>query len=291
MKYITIQLMGGLGNQLFQIFTIISLSLNNKIPFKFNYTDILTIGIHRPTYWNTFLYSLKPFTQPNFNTHNYLIYREPNFNFNSINISNYISQIKTHGLILYGYFQSYKYFQERFYDILKLIKFKEQQTIIKEKYSNYFNFKDSIIISLHFRLGDYKDKQDCHPIVNENYYIDSLNKIVNKLDYKKLIILYFCEKEDNNIVLDKIDKINNSRISQESHEYSFVKVDDTICDWEQMILMSCCHHNIIANSSFSWWGAYLNQNPDKIVCYPSVWFGDKLKNDTIDMFPDEWIKV
>lgn len=290
MKYITIHLMGGLGNQLFQIFTTISLSLNNKIPFIFNYTDVLTTGIHRPTYWNTFLYSIKPFTVPNLNTHNYLTYKEPNFKFNSINIETYINENKKDGLFLYGYYQSYKYFQERYYDILKLLEFKEKQNIIKEKYSNYFNFEDGIIISLHFRLGDYKKKQHCHPIINEKYYIDSLNKIVNKLNinYKKITILYFCEKEDNNIVLDKINKINNSQTSQ---KYTFIKVDDTICDWEQMILMSCCHHNIIANSTFSWWGAYLNENPDKIVCYPSVWFGDKLKHDTKDLFPDKWIKV
>ena len=59
-----------------------------------------------------------------------------------------------------------------------------------------------------------------------------------------------------------------------------------------MVLMSCCEHNIIANSSFSWWGAYFNDNPEKIVCYPSVWFGPKLQNKkTEDMFPKDWKKI
>ena len=53
--------------------------------------------------------------------------------------------------------------------------------------------------------------------------------------------------------------------------------------------MSLCSHNIIDNISFSWWGAYFNGNKDKIVCYPSVWFGPKLANkDTSDLCPDSW---
>jgi len=52
-----------------------------------------------------------------------------------------------------------------------------------------------------------------------------------------------------------------------------------------------CDHNIIANSTFSWWGAYLNQNPSKIVCYPGTWFGPALKHDTRDLFPTDWVKM
>ena len=65
-----------------------------------------------------------------------------------------------------------------------------------------------------------------------------------------------------------------------------------IQDWEQLLLMSLCNHNIIANSTFSWWGAYFNTNPGKIVCYPSVWFGSKcINNSTRDLFPENWIKI
>ena len=56
-----------------------------------------------------------------------------------------------------------------------------------------------------------------------------------------------------------------------------------------MIYLSSCQHNIIANSTFSWWGAYLNQNKHKIVTYPSIWFG--FNANTSDLFPTDWIKI
>jgi hypothetical protein len=59
-----------------------------------------------------------------------------------------------------------------------------------------------------------------------------------------------------------------------------------------MLIMSCCNHNIIANSSFSWWGAYLNGFQEKIVCFPSAWFGEALNNyNHIDMIPGDWIQI
>ena len=66
--------------------------------------------------------------------------------------------------------------------------------------------------------------------------------------------------------------------------------DGKLEDFEELILMSHCQHNIIANSSFSWWGAWLNNNPNKIVMAPKQWFITK-KMNTIDLIPDSWIKI
>ena len=94
----------------------------------------------------------------------------------------------------------------------------------------------------------------------------------------------FVKKKDNNIVEKKI-----TILKEKFPQLTFIKASDEKEDWEQMLMMSCCEHNIIANSSFSWWGAYFNGNEDKIVCYPNVWFGPKLANkDTGDLCPNSW---
>jgi len=59
-----------------------------------------------------------------------------------------------------------------------------------------------------------------------------------------------------------------------------------------MLLMSCCNHHIIANSSFSWWGAYFNEKKEKIITYPKLWFsGNNAKHNLKDLHPESWIKI
>jgi hypothetical protein len=80
----------------------------------------------------------------------------------------------------------------------------------------------------------------------------------------------------------------------QGHELEFQRASSEckIEDWRQLLLMSCCQHNIIANSSFSWWAAYFNDNSEKIICYPEQWFGLQLSNhNTSDMCPKSWNKI
>ena len=140
-------------------------------------------------------------------------------------------------------------------------------------------------ISLHFRLGDYKQLQHYHPIMTYEYYKKSLDyfKIQEKL---KSNILYFCEEED-------VEDVNKTitKLKVDVPTLNFIRASNDLSDWEQMILMSCCRDNIIANSSFSWWAAYFNSNEDKIVCYPSVWFGSHANINTRDLCPTKWVKI
>jgi hypothetical protein len=271
---ITCELMGGLGNQLFQIFATISYSMKYKKPFRFLYKDFLG---SRNTYWNTFLFNLKTFTS--LNMPKTTIIKEPAFNYNEI-----IDPPDSENVKLYGYYQSYKYFERSYKTICKLIKLEEQKEFIKKKYShNYDN-----LVSMHFRLGDYKNLQDFHPVMKVEYYKQAIQYILNNSEKSLLKILYFCEKEDNEIVQNMIQQLQIIY-----PDCKFVKADESASDYEQILMMSLCKNNIIANSSFSWWAAYFNSREDKIVCYPDLWFGPKLKdiNNTCDLFPETWIKI
>jgi len=265
--------MGGLGNQLFQIFTTISYAISCKQQFKFLYRDF---NGNRKTYWNTFLINLKIFTELQFPKMKTV--KENGFNFENIPKNN-----ETENTLLYGYFQSYKYFEENFKSICKLIQLENQKNNIKNTY--IYDYNNSV--SIHFRLGDYKKLIDYHPVLNYDYYKNSIQYIISTKEKNKFDVLYFCEKEDNEIVVEIIQNLKTYY-----SECNFIKVDDKIEDWIQMLIMSLCKYNIIANSTFSWWAAYFNSNMDKIICYPEMWFGPKLsKNNTNDLFPDNWIKI
>jgi len=142
-------------------------------------------------------------------------------------------------------------------------------------------------ISIHFRIGDYKFLQHSHNILPYHYYELALHTIIQKLPNENINVFVFGEQEDNDIVFHMIEQLK-----QKYPQIHFIKIDDNIPDWKQLLLMSCCDSNIIANSSFSWWGAYFNRNKRKIVCYPSVWFGPSLSHNYVgDMFPDTWTQI
>jgi len=261
---------GGLGNQLFQIFNLLSLSL------KYNKNIILVNKkIKRKTYWDSIFKDLKKYMESI--NEKFYTYKEKHFHYKEIILNS------NNNIILQGYFQSYKYFKEYENDIFKIINLYEQQNCVCKKYKIY-NFNN--LISLHFRLGDYKKKQKYHPIISMDYYINALKMIYNKTDEKNDVLCFY-EKMDKDIVKQNIDILKEN-----FKNINFIFIDTEILDYEQMLLMSLTNHNIIANSTFSWWGAYLNRNKDKIVTYPSIWFGPANENKiTSDLFPNDWIKI
>lgn len=278
---ITCNLMGGLGNQIFQIFATISYAIKSNNQFRFLNVSKLGGGSTtlRNTFWNSFFIKLKPFLFDNIPQPIHMI-REKDFTFNELPIYEMIGR----NCIIHGYFQSYKYFHENYEIICRIIGLAK----MKDEVLHKLNLNDEYLkncISIHFRLGDYKKFQEFHPLATYEYYKNSLNFIKNKTS-EQYNILYFCEDSDIDDVM-----ITIHRLEKEFPEYKFIRGENQLEDWEQMLFMSCCHHNIIANSSFSWWAAYFNFWPDKIICYPSVWFGEIARNNTKDLCPSEWIRI
>ena len=284
--YITCYLMGGLGNQLFQMFTTIAYGIRYSKKIIFSYTPTLTTGTIRSTYWEDFLQSIKPFTTFNSKhgfTNEMLLefpqFRENGFEFNDIPYFN------NPQVMLFGYYQSYKYFENEKDSIFSMFRLRKQQENIKEEFP-VLDTDDIHQISMHFRLGDYKNIQDCYVLMPYEYYEKSLETILHQRNHEKYVVFYFCQMEDNEVVSTIIQKLK-SRFAN----VDFMKMDDSIEDWKQLLIMSCCNDNIIANSTFSWWGAYFNDKSNKIVCYPSVWFGPRMPNNTVDLFPPSWTKI
>lgn len=268
---------GGLGNQLFQIYALINYCMENNCSFILPYS-MQSWDKNRHTYWDTLFNNLIDYVKPNQEMKVFKKYDEPHYHYDEI-------PLFTTNNTLNGYFQTELYFKKNFEKICTILNIREKQTNIKQKYINCEN-----TISLHFRMGDYGSPAH-HPIIPDTYYINSLNYIINKTNKENWNVYYSCEEEDDNKVLIRINNIVNSLVFN-CDNLNFIKISNIMEDWEQLLLMSVCKYNIIANSSFSWWSAYFNTNNQKIVCYPSLWFGyAKADHNLKDLHPPDWIKI
>lgn len=280
--------MGGLGNQMFQIFALIACAKKTGRPYVLKYSEVLTTGIHRPTYWKTLFSKIK--TDHIVSVNNvipinnqavvHVTIQEAGFNYD-ISLEPKLANFSNENVCLYGYFQSYMYFEQYFDKIIAELGIREKQALYSVPVNTIPN------ISLHFRIGDYAEKQGYHPVLPLTYYINAINHVISTIYTNVFRVLYFFEEQDE----DKIS-ISIRVLSKKYPSITFLPCSTKMKDWEQMLIMSNCQHNIIANSSFSWWGAYLNPNNSKIVCYPDVWFGPKMGPVYMeDLFPPSWSKI
>lgn len=270
---VAMHIMGGLGNQLFQIFTGINYAIEKGKSIQFPYKEVISENPYRIAYWSTFLKHIQHLTTT-FDIYRYKRYFVNEFEFKDI-------PTFSQNICLQGYFQSYKYFEKHFHTICKMIKLDEQNASIMFDYKDTLFNTTNELISLHFRLGDYVNQQGNHPVMPLSYYQNALSQFDKTKSYR---VLYFCEAADNITVSKSIETLTSQFPNME-----FVKVPDSIEDYKQMLVMANCNHNIIANSSFSWWGAHFNSNPDKKVIYPSKWFGPNYNHyNTKDMYPPSW---
>ncbi|RTL12957.1 MAG: alpha-1,2-fucosyltransferase [Neisseriaceae bacterium] len=174
---------------------------------------------------------------------------------------------------LEGYWQSEKYFGTHSDTIRNDFKF----PLLDIKNKDYADkISQGEAVSIHIRMGDYVNHPLHGGICTLEYYKKALSLIEEKVESPLFFIfsndIEWCQ---NNLKLDKA---------------IYVTGNEGKNSFRDMHLMSMCKHNIIANSSFSWWGAWLNNNPDKVVVAPSKWFNDKTIN-TKDLLPDSWIQI
>jgi hypothetical protein len=135
-------------------------------------------------------------------------------------------------------------------------------------------------VSIHFRRGDYfKNPQtnSIHGVCSLDFYKNAIRKICTRIYNPN----FFIFSDDMEWVKENLH-INN--------KHYFVDSDTLLSDVDELFLMSRCSNHIIANSTFSWWGAWLSQNPDKIVIAPQRWMRDT-RYDYSDVLPNKWIKI
>jgi len=178
-------------------------------------------------------------------------YQEPYFHYAPI--------IYRTSLNLSGYFQSPKYWSG-YENIIKNLLTPIQQID-----------RESGLCSIHVRRQDYINKQNCHPLMTINYY----QQAMQMSGCTKFLILS--------------DDILWCKANFSGNNFAFSEGKSEVEDLALMIKK--CEHNIICNSTFSWWGAYLNQSPGKKVIAPKIWFGKSINHNTIDLIPSEWIKI
>jgi len=285
---IIVRLIGGLGNQMFQYAIGKHLSIINNVDFKFDISDLQKNKpdqnytkrdyelscfriienfaddneIKRITLINEtplkFIYRLFPY------------YKRPVINEKGYFFDNNIFKIKN-GKYLNGYWQSEMYFKEIREILISDFTLKNK---LSDKAQNYINtIKETNSVSLHIRRGDYiKSYSNYYHILNDNYYENAINHIEKRIKNIKIFIF-----------TDDFEWASNKYGNNE--KYIIVQTE---ANYEDLYLMSLCKHNIIANSSFSWWGAWLNQNENKICIAPKKWFKKVINTDII---PERWIKI
>ena len=158
------------------------------------------------------------------------------------------------------------------YDTFKFKKYGdlENQKIIEK-------IKETNSISIHIRRGDFLDTNNINlfgNICSIAYYKEAISIIEKKIDNS----YYFVFSNDMEWVQENFNLKNVTYVNGNFGKKS----------WKDMYLMSLCKNNIIANSTFSWWGAWLNKNPNKIIISPDRFIRSKISSD---IYPNEWIKI
>ncbi len=297
---ILIKIYGGLGNQMFQYAfgRTLAHKFNTKLildtsllkivdrnttkrefeleifSIKVNFANSNDLNKFRRTYINRINSRLNKMFRFPIITKSKIIYEA------DYEILNKVSPNKLIDTLLFGSWQSEKYFSSFEKEIRNDFKFRrkldEKNLLLAER------IKATNSISIHIRRGDYADNLETnktHGLCTIDYYIKSINYIKQIIENPMFFIFS-----------DDIEWATRNLKIDDEHEFiTWNKNKDSSID---MQMMSYCKHNIIANSSFSWWGAWLNSNPNKIVIAPKRWFANETKNlQTNNLIPETWLRL
>jgi hypothetical protein len=292
---IIIKLQGGLGNQMFQfaIATILANKNNDIVLLEDSFFKRkekmpgftprrFELGIFNNSYIIASSSDLLSFQRLSFVDKvkkkiglNYpVIYNEFSFTFEES-----LLYLKS-PIYIKGYFQSYKYYLG-YENMIKNIFSFPIDTLDKKNKKIFLKIKQNNSISIHVRRGDYisdKVTEQFHGTCSTEYYMKAIKILTS--ENKNCLLLFF--SDDSDWAKEQFGLLPYSKI--------FVNHNLEGNCWKDMLLMSSCNHNIIANSSFSWWAAWLNKNPKKKVIAPKEWFRTK-DLDTTTLLPEEWIKL
>lgn len=275
---------GGLGNQMFQYAAGRALAFRLNVELKLDLSSYerqtdplvakrrfsldnfeITAGIARDE-------EVEIFKKPKiltglFNKKTY--FKEKGMNFNNE------FQDLSGDVFLDGYWQSEKYFSE-----IRDILHEEFQLKDKEELTRVFpkELEGSDSVSIHIRRSDYITNPTAANVlgfIGIEYYKKAIDYIRGKIQNPK----FFVFSDDISWVKKNLDTGVNSYYMEGNPDH----ID--------LSLMNLCKNNIIANSSFSWWGAYLNLNPEKIVIAPKNWFKDSKNYSSLDLIPNTWMQL
>lgn len=310
-KMIIINLKGGLGNQMFQYATGRSLVNKNDAELFLDKT-----GLEKTAYSDTpRAYELGNFNiienfvdenklkkvkypygtiSKGFRFINARILKKNNLDYHPEFLKNLAKKFRAQkNVYLDGFFQSEKNFSDVDLEVRETLL--KEFTLKEEEISNTFRemsgriFIEDNSVSIHIRRGDYVENTDTnkyHGTCSLSYYKEAIKIMkdkVEKIDEEKTLTLpirFYIFSDDIEWVKENLEITDNKQ---------FVS-DKKLSYQEELILMSKCKHNIIANSSFSWWGAWLNQNSDKIVIAPTPWV-DKKHNPHKNITPESWLCI
>lgn len=255
----TAYLMGGLGNQMFQISHALCQGWKNNIKSKFRPVSYTPMQANQPTKYLTNIYRNIEFSNDIPNT----IRIESGWQYKQLN-PDWDSSIE-----FFGYYQSNKNFlgyDEKIKEI-----FQPTKEYVDKFIKMFPELAEEKTVSLHIRRGDYTKISHVLPVVDKTYIDESIKQIG---EYTTLFVFsddIFWVKENLN--------------------YERQIIVDGLQDFEELWLMSLCKNNIMSNSTFSWWASFLNKNPEKKVLVPDIWFGPSGESDSSDIYIDSWKKI